>query len=300
MGNETGKNTRPKLERSSRFCSSLTTLLAEDIHLETFSLIWLDPNVDTDHENKKTQNLLRNILTCLVTFHDIEECEKWIKESDENQKIIFIVSGQYGEKIMPKIHHLPSIISVYVYCMDVKRNESWAKNYSKIRRVVSNPKDLVKQLSSNQTNLENVEDSKALQIHSLDLDTASYFWYQLLFEVLLSSNYLPSKSTPQKFIDILRKYGGEDEYGLDLISQFEQTYSPQQAVSWLIRDTPFARFVNKALREQDIHMIFLLRFLLIDIYNQITKYQEDEINAFRIQSMMKSQMKELLSNPVNY
>ena len=140
------------------------------------------------------------------------------------------------------------------------------------------------------------EDSKALQIHSLDLKTASYLWYQLFIEILLSSNYLPSKSTPQKFIDILRKYSGKDDYGLDLISHFEQTYSPQQAVSWLIRDTPFARFVNKALREQDIHMIFLLRFLLIDIYNQITKYQEDEINAFRIQPMMKSQMKDLLAD----
>jgi hypothetical protein len=43
-------------------------------------------------------------------------------------------------------------------------------------------------------------------------------------------------------------------------------------------------------------MMFLLRFLLIDIHKQLTKHQEDEINAFRIQPMMKSQMEIFLAN----
>jgi hypothetical protein len=88
-----------------------------------------------------------------------------------------------------------------------------------------------------------------------------------------------------------------DEYGLNLISEFEQTYQSQQAVSWLIRDTPLARFVNKALREQDINMLFLLRFLLVDIQTQLIKHQINSLNAFRIQPMMKSQIKNLLANP---
>jgi hypothetical protein len=279
-------------------CSSSTVLSAEGINLETFLLIWLDPHVDTNDENRMTQTFLRKILTCLVIFDDIETCEKWLKECDTNAKIILIVSGAYGEKIVPKIHYLSTIISIYIYCLDVKRNERWAKNYPKIRSVASNPEVLVKQLSMNQTNLERVEDSKALQIYSLDIKTASYIWYQLLLDVLLSSNYLSSKTTPLQLTALFRKYiGDNDDYGLKLISEFEETYRPYDAVSWLIRDAPLGRFVNKALREQDIHRMFVLRFLLIDIYNQLMKHQEDSINAFRIQPMMKSQMENLSAHP---
>ena len=156
MGNSKGKSIFPTFWKSSESNSSLTTLTTEVINLETFLLIWLDPHVDTNSEHKITQTFLRKILTCLVTFNDIEECKKWLKECDSNQKIILIVSGHYGEHLVPKIHHLPSIVSIHVYCLDVSRNKLWVKNYSKVQSVISSRNDLLKQLSSNQTNLENV------------------------------------------------------------------------------------------------------------------------------------------------
>jgi hypothetical protein len=299
MGNTTGKNILSKLwnTTSSQSSSSVAISSTKKINLETFRLVWLDPNVDTSNDNKMTQVYLRKILTSLITFDNIESCEKWLKNYDSDEKIILIVSGIYGENLVPKIHYLPSIIAILVYCLDVKRNEIWTKNYSKIRSVVSNSNILLKQLLMNQSNLESVEDSKALQIYSLDIKITSYIWYQLLLEILLSSDYLSRNSTFDKLLQILREYTSNDEYGLNIISQFEQTYESKQAISWLTRDTPLARFVNKALREQDINMLFVLRFLLVDIHNQLIKHQINSLNAFRIQPMMKSQMDNILANP---
>jgi hypothetical protein len=175
MGNKTGKITFSNLWKTTKSKPSSPIIIStnEEINLETFLLVWLDPNVNTDDDNILTQNCLRKILTSLVTFDNVESCERWLKKCDTNQKIIFIVSGAYGEEIVPKIHYLSSIISIHVYCLDVDRNKSWAKNYPKIRSVVSNRNSFLKQLTINQTNHESVEDSKALQIYSLDIKTIS-------------------------------------------------------------------------------------------------------------------------------
>src|ERR1700728_4107822 len=106
MGNKTGKHFFSKLWKTSKSSPSVI----EEINLETFLLVWLDPNVDTNNENKMTQICLRQILTSLITFDNVESCEKWLKKYDSNEKIILIISGIYGEQIVPKIHYLSSII----------------------------------------------------------------------------------------------------------------------------------------------------------------------------------------------
>ncbi|CAF2099175.1 unnamed protein product [Rotaria magnacalcarata] len=300
MGNNTGKNFFSQLWKRSSTNSSKFSLAIpsnEQITLETFLLVWLDPNVNTGVENRETQIKLRKVLTCLYTFDNVTICEKWLKEYDANEKLVLIVSGAYGNQIVPKIHYLPTIISIYVYCLDVNRNKTWSMDYSKIRSVLSDTDELLKQLSIHQNNLEDVEDSKSLQTYSLDIKIASYTWYNLLLEILQSSDYLPSNSTFRELIQILRIYCSNDEYGSNLITAFEKTYDSEDAILWLTSDTPLVRFVNKALREQDINMLFVLRFLLIDIHKQLMKHQANSLRVFRIQKMMKSQMDHILVNP---
>ncbi|CAF2898092.1 unnamed protein product [Rotaria sp. Silwood2] len=134
----------------------------------------------------------------------------------------------------------------------------------------------------NQGNFESVEDSNALQIYFLDIKTASYIWYNLLLEILLSTDYLSSRTVHfMNLFNILENIiSSDDEYSSNLISQFEQTYELQQVVYWLTSDTPLIRIVNKALHEQDINMLFTLCFLLVNIYTQLIKHQADSLNAF--------------------
>lgn len=267
------------------------------IELETFTLVWLDPNVDSHEGNRETQNSLRKILSCLVTFDQISTCEYCLKQCDINQKIILITSGAFGETIVPKIHYLPSIISIYVYCLDVPRNISWSKTYPKVRAVLSSKHYLLQELSNNQIYLEHIEDSKSLQAYSLDVSTASYIWYELLLEILLSSDYLPSIPTSEAFREILRKYSSNDKYGLESIARFERTYRRDKAVSYLMNDSTLARHLNKILRERQVNMLFPSRFLLVDIHKQLLAHQASSLHAYRLQPMIKSQMETLRANP---
>ncbi|CAF2026607.1 unnamed protein product [Rotaria magnacalcarata] len=271
---------------------------------ETFLLIWLDPNVDTSTDNVKTQERLRKILTCLITFDKVEPCERWLKKCCSNEKIILIVSGAYGQEIIPKIHHLKTLITIYVYCLDVDRNKRWAKTFSKIRNVTSSTDILLDELSHDQTNLEGVEDSKALQIYEhknqithVDTKTVSFVSYQLLLEILISPNYILTQGTYYELLHILRQYSFDDQYGTQLINEFQRTYDPKRATLWLTRHTPLSRFVNKALREQDIQMLFALRFLLVDIHTQLVSHQGPSLNLFKLQPMLKNEMENLRANP---
>ncbi|CAF2517858.1 unnamed protein product [Rotaria sp. Silwood2] len=279
-------------------------LPSKTTYFETFILVWLDPNVDTNTENVKTQECLREILTCLITFDTVEACQNWLKKCCSDEKIILIVSGAYGQQIVPQIHHLSAIVAIYIYCLDIERNKDWTQNFAKIRNIISSTDILLQELSLDQVNLESVEDSKALKIYkheqqvcSLDTATASFLCYQLLLEILISPNYITTPGTFYELIHILHQYSSDDKYGTKLINEFKKTYTPNKAVSWLTRDTPLLRFVNKALREQDFDMLFALRFLLVDIHSQLTTHQARSLNVFKLQLMLKDEMENIRANP---
>jgi hypothetical protein len=95
-------------------------------HLETFSLLWLDENVNSIEENVEAQQKLK-------TFENSQICEEYIRQITDVNSIILIVSGRFGRELIPNIHDLIQLNAVYVYCMNVKGNEEWAKNYKKVR-----------------------------------------------------------------------------------------------------------------------------------------------------------------------
>jgi hypothetical protein len=103
-----------------------------DDNLETFGLLWLDANVDTSEENRQAQKQLRHIINHLKIFDNQNLCQQYILSVSSQNRLILIVSGRLGQEIVPHIHHLRQISSIYVYCMDKKTNEKWAKHFTKV------------------------------------------------------------------------------------------------------------------------------------------------------------------------
>ena len=111
----------------------------EDTNLETFYLIWLDALVNKSQENLNAQQQFRSIINLLKTFENVQDFEKCIDQSSKDDRICLIFSGRLGEEIVPRIHQYRQIVSIYIYCRNKKRNDEWAKHFSKvIRRLFSN------------------------------------------------------------------------------------------------------------------------------------------------------------------
>ena len=101
-------------------------------HLELFCLIWLDPGANVE-ETAYAEQQLRSLINYFQRFQDVRKCQKYIQECSENDRLILIVSGQLGEAIVPAIHDYQQVVSIYVYCMNKKRNELWSSKHSKVK-----------------------------------------------------------------------------------------------------------------------------------------------------------------------
>jgi GTP-binding protein EngB required for normal cell division len=104
----------------------------DDKNLEIFSLIWLDENVNVK-DIRDTEQKLRSIINHLKKFQDIKQCLQYIEKRSEKDRLILIVSGQFGQEIIPFIHNLRQVISIYIYCMDKISNEKWAYKFPKVK-----------------------------------------------------------------------------------------------------------------------------------------------------------------------
>lgn len=107
----------------------------DDNHLEIFCLIWLDVNVNIK-EIRDTESKLRTIINHLKKFQNIQQCQQYIEQRSTKDRLVLIVSSELGREIVPSIHKLRQVTSIYVYCMDKKRNEQWACKFPKVRRLV--------------------------------------------------------------------------------------------------------------------------------------------------------------------
>jgi hypothetical protein len=108
------------------------TFLPNDDNLETFSLLWLDAQVNTTKDNRQAQEKLRQIINHLKTFDDQQQCHQYILSLSPQDRLVLIISGRCGRQLIPQIHQLRQLSSVYVYCMDKQANEQWAKDFTKV------------------------------------------------------------------------------------------------------------------------------------------------------------------------
>ena len=115
---------------------------------------------------------------------------------------------------------------------------------------------------------------------------------QLLIDVLLR---LKSSEEPkQKLIKICEEQYKGNESQLVILREFQKTYSSQKALWWYSRESFLYKILNKALRVQNIDLLFLLRFLIHDIYQELNRNQcQTSIQVYRGQVLSTDELKSL-------
>jgi hypothetical protein len=108
-----------------------TSSIQKDINYETYSLIWLDASINSE-ENLAAQKQLRSSINYLRKFDKLDECEKYIRSVSSNDRIVLIISGHFGQQLIPEIYHLRQVSSIYIYCTDKEFHQRWSKKYPKV------------------------------------------------------------------------------------------------------------------------------------------------------------------------
>jgi tetratricopeptide (TPR) repeat protein len=113
---------------------------------------------------------------------------------------------------------------------------------------------------------------------------------QLLIDCL--SRMKATDNDKDELAVLCKKIYEENQNQQAIIDEFKNTYSSDQAIRWYTRDSFLYRILNKALRIQDTNLLFLFRFFILDIENQLKKNQyPSPVTLYRGQVISKEELK---------
>ncbi|CAF1197861.1 unnamed protein product [Rotaria sordida] len=232
---------------------------SDEMRLEIFCLVWLDAG-SSIKDGHDTEQQLRSIINHLKKFQDVKQCQKYIEERSQKERVVMVVSGQLGREIVPSIHNLRQVISIYVYCLDKKRNEQWA--------CVG---------AGNSTTSLNGE----------------FVFSQVLIDCLIRLRY--TEADKNELIRVCKQQYKGNSVELNNIREFQDKYSSGNVLWWYSRESFFYKTLNAALRTPaDIHTIFLFRKYITDIQYQLKNHQaKNPVRVYRSQMISTNELETL-------
>ena len=117
---------------------------------------------------------------------------------------------------------------------------------------------------------------------------------QILIDCLIKMKYDVNDKT--ELISLCRQQYKENSDELNIIKQFDRDYLSDYALWWYTRDSFLYKMLNKALRVQNIHLLFLFRFFIRHVEKQLKKIKcSSPVCVYRAQLMSNNEI-EMLKN----
>ncbi|CAF4926995.1 unnamed protein product [Rotaria sp. Silwood1] len=272
---------------TSRSISADTTLHSSksSFMIENYVLFWLDTNINLqdDHYNNTIKHL-QSIASNIHVFNDADQCINFF-DKIKNQKLLLIVSGSVGQEILPRIHNVPKLTAVFIFCQNQSKYESLKKSWSIVRGVFTDIVPLCESLHKVARQCE--EDSIGISLFStndlssksLDQLDQSFMYTQLIKEILLELEY------NDKSIDDIVTYS-RDKYSnnheeLKKIEMFHIEYNTKSPIWWYTYECFIYHMLNWGLREQEFDVIIRMAFFICDLHRHIEKLHSEQSKSFQ-------------------
>lgn len=119
-----------------------------------------------------------------------------------------------------------------------------------------------------------------------------YLQFELLIETL--QRIEPSEEDKKELLALCKKKYKDNRKELKNINDFERNYKCDEALTWYTKESFLYRMLNKALRVQNTHLLYLLRFFIFDLSKAIEKYRcLNPIVTYRCQLISKNEVRGL-------
>ncbi|CAF1240591.1 unnamed protein product [Adineta steineri] len=239
---------------------------------EDIQLIWLDENMNDSDDYLLTQSMLIELNPAVQFYSDFDRCLDLIK-SIKDEQIFLIVSGALAQRILLQSHHYRSLVSIFIFCSNHQRYKPLMKEYNKIIGIFTDQHDLLESIKEKmnlvekQTLTSSLFDQKQKSLKDLSQESALFLLHQMLIYVLKQMSQ--DKLSKQQMLDMCRDYYKKNKKELKKIEEFQNTYTREKAIEWYTRDCFLYKLLNKALRTEDIELLFTFRFFIIDLCSAI-------------------------------
>ncbi|CAF4035735.1 unnamed protein product [Rotaria sp. Silwood1] len=122
----------------------------------------------------------------------------------------------------------------------------------------------------------------------------TFLFPQLLIHALLHMKSLPADIN--EFVtECVKEYAGQ--FRFKQVQEFYNSYKSDNPILEYTKTSFLHELINKTLRVQNIDMMFLLRFLIRDIQQQLAQHQrQSPVRVYRGQLMSIQEVERLLSS----
>lgn len=215
------------------------------IGIENICVFWLaESHKDEDQEHAESISRLHRIVGSVQTFSDPDELADFATEI-KDQKLFVIISTAFAEYIVPLLHDLPQIDSIYILCHERTEHDQWTLQYRKVKGVYTNIEDICEHLKNHTSRAEHslasisIFSSAILEAHDkVDLNNidSSFMYSQLIKDMTLE---IPSEQIETvllgHFIEFCRTRYATNSVTLQVIEEFYREYYIRTPVWWYTR-----------------------------------------------------------------
>jgi tetratricopeptide (TPR) repeat protein len=247
-------------------------------------LIWLDSNIDDNNEDcRNTVVQLRRVVNDINTFGDCEQCIQFINTINDN-KVCMIISGSLGEHIVPRVHNMYQVDSIFIFCGNEKRHEQWTKEWSKIKGVFTEItpicealKQASRQCEQNAISISFVATGGDATSKNLDRLDPMFMYTQIMKEILLTIDF--EQKHFREYISYCRDVFEDNKDELNNIDKLRRKYRDETPIWWYTYECFLYPMLNRALRMSDVDIIIKMGFFISDLHRQIEKLHKEQFSG---------------------
>ncbi|CAF1180167.1 unnamed protein product [Rotaria sordida] len=249
--------------------------------IQNFLLLWLDAKIDESNEDYRNsiKHLQRTVNT-IKPYRDTEECINYISEL-ENEKAFLIISGALCESVVPRVHNMTQLYSIYVFCRKKEKYEEWAKDWSKVKGIFTEIIPICDAVRQSARQCD--EDSIVVNaVSSLNQIEPLFMYTQLFKEIILEIDFDGNKEINELAEYAREKYAGNDEH-LAIIDEFVRDYRSHldennKPVWWYTRECFIYHMLNKALGKLQVETLLKMGIFIRDLHRNIEKLHAEQTN----------------------
>ncbi|CAF1410617.1 unnamed protein product [Adineta steineri] len=242
-------------------------------------LIWLDNNIDDNNADRSnTIKQLKRVVNNVNTFTDSEQCVEFIQTITDN-KICMIISESLGKHVVPHVHNMSQVHSIFIFCNNQECDKQWATESPKIKGVFSDITSICEALKQTAFQCEQnaISISFVAPNKKLDQLDPSFMDTQILKEILLTIDF--EDEHVKEFITYYRDAFVENEYELHNIEKLERDYHKQTPIWWYTYEYFLYSTLNQALRLMDVDIIVRMGFFIKDLHRDIQRLHSEQFHG---------------------
>ena len=253
--------------------------------IQNVLLIWLDSNIDeNDPDCSSTTIQLRRVMNTINTFTDGEECIQFL-EKIQDEKICMIISGSLGKHIVPRVHGMSQVDSVFIFCSNKQYHEQWTKEWTKIKGIYTDIQSICAALKQSAADCEQnaisfsvMATGEDISKKNLDHLDSMFMYTQIIKEILLEINF--DQHHIKDFTEYCRQMLEQDNNTeLENVEKLEREYHKKTPIWWYTLESFLYPMLNRALRLSELDVIINMGFFIGDLHQQIDQLHKEQFSG---------------------